>query len=88
MRKRMSERKKIVVNVGTSYKVSQVGYYNFWYPSEDVVGRTDRVVCGEELRWLGGGDKWIPVHVTQEDASRYGSPIRVIWFLKEEIYNV
>ena len=72
---------------GTRYTVSQIGYYNFWYPSSDTVdhGTLPDSVSGMQLSWTGGGDTWAPYQVTSEVAKRCGSPIRVIWILKEDI---
>ena len=81
--------KKVTIRKGARYTISQIGYYNFWYPSDEDsdVGVLSEAIDGNLLNWRGGGNRWIPLHVTAEIANFYGSPIRVIWIDKEEIQN-
>ena len=72
------------IEKGTEIKRSQVGYYNYWYPSHD----QDYEIFLEEdtsaisINWQGGGERWEPYRVTADTAKKYGSPIRVIWVSK------
>lgn len=72
---------------GTRYTISEVGYYNYWYPSEDNRGFLSETVSGLNLQWLGGGELWQAYQVTSDVAKKYGSPIRVLWFAKEDLKN-
>ena len=69
---------------GTKIKISQSGYYNFWYPSHeqdfDIFLEGD--VSAVLIDWRGGGDKWEPYRITAETARKYGSPIKVIWIIR------
>lgn len=71
---------------GTKYTISQIGYYNFWYPSSNKheQGELASPVSGVRLGWVGGGHAWVPYQVTGDVAKRHGSPIRVLWFEIEE----
>ena len=72
---------------GTRYTISEIGYYNYWYPSEEIRGVLSEAVSGIDIQWLGGGQKWNAYRVTSEVAVKYGSPIRVLWFAKEDLEN-
>lgn len=80
---------EIVIRQGAKYSVSERGYYNCWYPSDEESkhGCLEEEIQGTVLRWQGGGGKWIPVIVTYEVALKYGSPVKVLWIDKEEIQN-
>ena len=77
------------IPVGTRFTVSQIGYYNFWYPSSNSEdhGILSESVSGMYLSWRGGGEIWIPYQVTDAVAKRCGSPIRVIWVYNEDLKN-
>ena len=72
---------------GTRYTISEIGYYNYWYPSEKVRGSLSESVSAINLQWMGGGELWDAYQVTKEVAIKYGSPIRVLWFAKEDLEN-
>ena len=71
---------------GTRYAVSEIGYYNYWYPS-DSRGLLTEPVSALDLRWRGGGNDWVAYQVTMDVAKKYGSPIKVLWFAKEDLKN-
>ena len=79
--------KIITIPSGTRYTISQIGYYNFWYPSNisDEQGVLSESVSGMYLSWRGGGDLWTPYQVTETVAKHCGSPIRVIWVYNEDM---
>ena len=70
---------------GTKIKISQIGYYNYWYPShdQDFDIFLEEDISAVKVDWRGGGDKWEPYRVTAETARKYGSPIKVIWITKQ-----
>ena len=77
---------KIIVPAGTEIRKSEIGYYDFWYPSksgevleEDLQARhvtTSDIKCTLQGRWT-------PLVVSAYDANFYGSPIRVLWIRKK-----
>ncbi len=72
---------KYRVPTGAKIKPSQIGHYNFWYPSEkQVYVSSDSFIC-ERLDWQGSGD-WQAVKVDAEQAKAYHSPIKVLWVEK------
>lgn len=75
------------IPVGAKFAISEVGYYNYWYPSSEICGSLDEAVSALPLAWQGGGEKWAAYQVTREVAIKYGSPIRVLWFAKEDLNN-
>jgi len=74
---------------GTRYTISEIGYYNYWYPSDESVfrGFLSESVSALDLHWKGGGTEWVAYQVTADVAKRYGSPIKVLWFAKEDLKN-
>lgn len=81
----MSNKNKCCIPRGVEVKPSQVGYYNYWYPSEEELFFTTESVEGELLTWRGS-DKWAAVKVEKEVATKYQSPIQVLW-IKKELFN-
>lgn len=83
-------RTKVSIRQGARYAISQIGYYNFWYPSDSEAeqGFLEEKIDGEILTWQCGGKNWTPVLVTEEVARKYKSPIKVLWIDKEELINV
>lgn len=75
------------IPMGTRYTVSEVGYYNYWYPSDENRGFLPEAVSALNLQWMGGGETWDAYQVTKDVAKKYGSPIRVLWFAKEDLEN-
>ena len=70
---------------GVEVKPSQIGYYNYWYPSEDKEFLISESVEGQFLGWRGS-DTWAAIKVKQEIAKKYESPIQVLW-IKKELFN-
>ena len=79
----MPNEKKYRIPKGVEVKPSQVGYYNYWYPSEEEMFLTTESVEGEFLFWRGS-DKWAAVKVKKEVATKYQSPIQVLWIKREK----
>ena len=77
---------KITILAGTEVRTSEVGYYEYWYPSktshileEDM---TVRRASTSEVKHTTTGD-WMPVVVSNYVARTYGSPIRILWVRKK-----
>jgi len=72
---------KYRVPLGARVKPSQIGHYNFWYPSEkhEYVS-SDSFIC-EKVEWQGSAN-WQAILVTAEQAKAYRSPIKVLWVEK------
>lgn len=79
---------KCTVPIGTEIKVSEIGYYDYWYPSSH-----SHILCEEiEAEKATGLDgkfprilDWEPLVVTQEVAENYGSPVRIVWVEKKNV---
>tara|TARA_R100001082_G_scaffold98978_1_gene67482 strand:- start:412 stop:711 length:300 start_codon:yes stop_codon:yes gene_type:complete len=72
---------------GAEIKPSAIGYYNYWYPDEKRVFFTQEHMNVTPLGWRGS-DKWDAVFVTEDTASKYESPIKVLWIRKELLKNI
>ena len=74
--------KNIVLPVGTEVRASEIGYYEFWYPSKISHFLSEEIHAemappnGARLSTTG---EWMPVVVSVSTAKNYGSPIRVLW---------
>ena len=82
----MNKEKKNILK-GTKARVSSMGYYGFWYPSEvDLFLEED--VEAEEISHLDlkvhRDANWVPYKVSRKVADLYGSPIQVLWIEKRK----
>ena len=80
----MSKKEHILVE-GTEIRISAIGYYDFWYPSE-VSSTLKENVVGEVATTqakLSIGSDFVPYVVSLRVAKDYGSPINIIWAHKK-----
>jgi hypothetical protein len=75
--------------IGTEIRTSEIGYYDFWYPSAKagpILKEAIKVreATNSELRHSTGTD-WTPFVVSLEVASTLGLPIAIVWVRKEDI---
>ena len=71
---------KIILRSGTRIRVSEIGYYDVWYPSStELVLKEDIVAFRATGFKISNKSGWTPYTVEPEVASRYGSPVKIIW---------
>ena len=84
----MTKRKnEYCIPKGAEVKPSAVGYYNFWYPDEKKIFFTQDTLEVEPLGW-SGSDVWDAVFVSSVTASKYESPIKVLWVRKKLLKDI
>ena len=76
-----------ILPIGTEIRTSEIGYYDYWYPSpntgtilrEEIAARE---ASNSELRHSTGTD-WTPFVISQEVANTLDLPIAIVWVRKE-----
>ena len=71
--------KKITLPMGTEIRPSEVGYYDFWYPSPLGIILLEEVEAVPAAGRFSRVTGMTPYVVKPAVASKYGSPINVIW---------
>ena len=77
---------KCTVPIGTEIRVSEIGYYDYWYPSKHSFFLCEEIevekATGSDGKFSSALD-WEPLVVAQEVAENYGSPVRIMWIKKK-----
>ena len=82
----MNNKNNIIIPAGTEVRASEIGYYEFWYPSKTGQLLTEdtpaEIATASSHRCSTTGD-WMPVIVSKYVASNYGSPVKILWIRKK-----
>mgnify|MGYP001201728050 CR=1 FL=1 len=74
---------KIKIASGSEVRISESGYYGFWYPHKEALLLEEEIeVEAVSNRKFVQTDEFVPYFVPESLAKKYGSPINVLWFRK------
>lgn len=80
----MATATKIKITEGSEVKISESGYYGFWYPHDDtLILKEDIEVEPISNRKFVEIEGFYACLVEEEVAQMYGSPVNVLWFRKK-----
>jgi len=75
---------KMTIAKGSEVRISESGYYGFWYPHKEPLKIEEEVeVTAVSNRKFVQTDDFCPYQVSPEIAKKYGSPVNVLWFRKK-----